>query len=120
LLAPVRLALDEMEDSLFEAFSEIRDALADQRPVVVDDDADGDLLGSGQPVDAAIANALIGLVRALATEGVKSEWVINSLAVTADVSAEDQERWIMGLATPSSAMGQVVRLGSGHLGRLPV
>ena len=52
---------------------------------------DCDLLGHGGAADAALANGLLGLVRALATEGLREQWVVNMLAIETDTDAQAEE-----------------------------
>jgi hypothetical protein len=106
---PSGVGLDELEDELCRAFETLRDGDA----VVVLDEAD--VAGVGDPVAAALAHGLIGMVRALAIEGRR----INALAAPADLAPEDRQAWIERLAEPAGASGALVRLGTDHLGRVP-
>jgi len=117
--APLGVGLEELEDTLFDAFDSIRSALAEASPVVIVV-REEELLGHGEAGDAALAGALVGLVRALAVEGVRENWRINALSVTADVAPEHVIEWTLRLADPAAANGELVRLGNLHLGRLPV
>jgi NAD(P)-dependent dehydrogenase (short-subunit alcohol dehydrogenase family) len=117
--APSGVDLARLEDALFTAFSTIREALEQDQSVVVVV-RDEDLLGHAQPADAALAGALVGLTRALATEGARAGWRINAIAVTADVDPIDQATWISHLSESPGLNGELVRLGPLHLGRVPV
>jgi hypothetical protein len=111
--------LDDLEPALLDAFTRSRDALAGGRPVVlvVRDEA---LLGHAEPADAAFANALVGLARALATEGVRDGWTVNVLAVTDTTEDADRAAWLDRLASGDGASGALVRLGGLHRGRVPL
>lgn len=113
------VTLDEVESALVVAFHRARVALNNGRAVVVLV-REEDLLGHGDPPAAAVAGALVGLVRALATEGVRNDWRVNALATTDAVSASDRSEWIDRLSDVHGASGVVVRLGQLHLGRLSV
>lgn len=115
LHAPAAADLDTLDAVLLRAFRELRDALAGGRVAVVVL-SDTHLAGHGEPADAAVAHALVGLVRALATEGAREGWAINALAVADGV---DPEPWIARLGEPGALRGGVIRLGDGHLGRIP-
>jgi hypothetical protein len=68
--------LDDLEPALLDAFLRARDAVTGGRSVVAVV-RDADLLGHCEPADAAFANGLVGLVRALATEGIREGWTVN-------------------------------------------
>jgi hypothetical protein len=114
---PRGLSVDELESGLLRVFGECRDALTAGRPVVVVLRED-DVLGHGDPLDAAVAHAVVGLIRGLAVEGVREGWRINGLSVGLDATEEGWIRWAERLACPEGANGVVVRLGSAHLGRI--
>jgi hypothetical protein len=106
-----RVGLDDLEDELCRAFEAVRDA---GEPVVVAL-PETDVAGAGDPVAAALAHGVIGIVRALAIEGRR----INALAVPAGLAPADRETWIERLAEPAGANGALIRLGTDHLGRVP-
>ena len=80
---------------------------------------DSDLLGHGDPADAALANGLLGLARAFAIEGRREQWVVNVLAV--EEGAEDASHsWVERLSDPQGVAGALIRVGDLHLGRVPL
>jgi NAD(P)-dependent dehydrogenase (short-subunit alcohol dehydrogenase family) len=103
--------------ALTDAFVAARDALEAARPVVVIVAA-GDLLGQGSPLDATVATALLGMVRTLAIEGVKSGWRINVVAAGEGDEAAVEETVAL-LASASAVTGQLLQLGGANLGKLP-
>jgi NAD(P)-dependent dehydrogenase (short-subunit alcohol dehydrogenase family) len=109
----------DLEPALLAAFRRARAALAAGRPVVAVV-RDGDLLGHGEPADAALANAVLGLVRTLAVEGVREGWTVNALAVGEGVSEQQRATWTRRLGEGEAAGGALLRLGELHLGRVPV
>ena len=111
--------LEGLEPALLNAFRRTRTAVMAGRPVVTVV-RDADLLGHGEPADAALANALVGLMRAFATEGVRDGWTVNALAVVDDIGDLARAAWIERLAQSDGARGALVRLGDLHLGRVPV
>jgi NAD(P)-dependent dehydrogenase (short-subunit alcohol dehydrogenase family) len=103
--------------ALTGAFAEIRAALEAGRPVVVVLDA-ADLLGQGAPLDAAVATALLGMVRTLGIEGRKPGWRVNVVAGGTDDAAAIEETVAL-LGRSSSLTGQLLQVGGANLGKLP-
>jgi hypothetical protein len=100
---------------LTDAFAAIREAVAAGRPVAVLL-RDGDLLGQGDIADAALAGGLLGLVRAFALEGAKPGWRVNAVTHRGDEDAARAAAAALdGIADLS---GQLIRLGTAHLGKL--
>jgi NAD(P)-dependent dehydrogenase (short-subunit alcohol dehydrogenase family) len=109
--------LDAVGPTLTGAFAEIRAALEANRPVAVVLDP-GDLLGQGSPLDAAVATALLGMVRTLGIEGRKPGWRVNVVAGGADDTAAIEETVAL-LGRSSSLTGQLLQVGGANLGKLP-
>lgn len=112
------VTVDQLEDELARAFSSIRAAIDEGEAVVVVLD-DRDVQGVGDPAQAALAHGLLGLVRALATEGRKPGWRIAAMSSTGAVEPAERQRWIDHLSESGSIAGSLVRLGGEHLGRVP-
>ena len=114
------IVLDELEDELARAFDAVRSAVGNDDGVVLSVD-DEHLGGAGGNVaEAALAHGLLGLARAAAFEGRKDGWKISVMASSATVGQSDRDDWAERLsADGSSANGALLRLGGGHLGRLP-
>jgi hypothetical protein len=121
--------------ALTEAFLAVREALEARRPVVVVVAA-GDLEGQGDPLDAAVATGLLGMVRTLGIEGAKPGWRINVVAgpgVAADGEAEefgiapeaeaaDEEDPValtIGMLADAELTGQLLQVGGANLGKVP-
>ncbi len=102
---------------LTESFSAARAGLEDGRPVVVVLAA-GDLLGQGEPLDAAIAMGLLGMVRTLGIEGAKPGWRINVVAGGEDDATAIDET-IALLARSTALTGQLLQVGGANLGKVP-
>lgn len=98
------------------AFAEVRDACEEGRPVVVVLDA-RDLMGQGDPLDAAVATGLLGMVRTFGIEGAKPGWRVNVVAGGED-DAEAIDEAVATLAG-SSLTGQLLNVGGANLGKLP-
>lgn len=108
--------LSAVGERLLEAFRELRDGIGAGRAVVVLLD-DGDLLGQGAPEDAAVANALLGMVRSLALEGASKGWRVNAVTTRGD-GHPALAATVDHLGATPGLSGQLVRLGTDHLGRL--
>jgi NAD(P)-dependent dehydrogenase (short-subunit alcohol dehydrogenase family) len=109
--------VDAVGPTLTGAFVAIRAALEAGRPVIVVVDP-GDLLGQGSPLDAAVATALLGMVRTLGIEGAKPGWRVNVVAGRAEDAAAIDETVAL-LARSSSLTGQLLQVGGANLGKLP-
>jgi hypothetical protein len=107
--------LDAVTPTLTGAFAEAREALEAGRSVVVVVDA-RDLLGQGSPLDAAIANGLLGMVRTLGIEGAKPGWRIN--VVAGDDGDEVEVEEAVAMLAGSSLSGQLLQVGGANLGKV--
>jgi NAD(P)-dependent dehydrogenase (short-subunit alcohol dehydrogenase family) len=99
--------------ALTEAFVAARDGLEAGRPVVIVLAA-GDLLGQGDPLDAAVATGLLGMVRTLGIEGAKPGWRINVVAV-----ADGDPAPTVAMLADSELTGQLLQVGGANLGKVP-
>jgi NAD(P)-dependent dehydrogenase (short-subunit alcohol dehydrogenase family) len=95
------------------SFVAARDALEARRPVIVVVAA-GDLEGQGDPLDAAVATGLLGMVRTLGIEGAKPGWRINMVAV-----AEGDPAPTVAMLAGSELTGQLLQVGGANLGKVP-
>jgi NAD(P)-dependent dehydrogenase (short-subunit alcohol dehydrogenase family) len=102
--------------ALTGAFVAARDALEAGRAVVFEVGT-GDLLGQGDPLDAAVATGLLGMMRTLAIEGAKPGWRVNVVAGGAEDDAAVEAT--VALLGSSSLTGQMLQLGGANLGKLP-
>lgn len=93
----------------------MRGAVLEGRPVTVLV-RDLDLLGQGTATDAAVANAMLGMVRALALEGARHGWRVNAVAT----GSERPSRELFALLRGAEISGQLLRTTGAGLGRVPV
>jgi len=108
--------LDTVTEVLTAVFAEVKAAVLAERPVVVLVE-DGDLLGQGDVVDASVAAGLLGLVRAFALEGAKPGWRVNAVSHRGEddaAASRDAAEWLAG----SDLSGQLIRVGTAHLGKV--
>lgn len=102
--------------ALTGAFVEVRGALEAGRPVAVVLDA-RDLMGQGDPLAAAVATGLLGMVRTLGIEGAKPGWRVNVVAGGPEDGEAVEET--VALLAGSSLTGQLLNVGGANLGKLP-
>jgi NAD(P)-dependent dehydrogenase (short-subunit alcohol dehydrogenase family) len=100
--------------ALTDAFTSVREALESGRPVVVVVAA-GDLEGQGDPLDAAVATGLLGMVRTLGIEGAKPGWRINVVAAGDGVDPDPT----VAMLADSELTGQLLQVGGANLGKVP-
>jgi hypothetical protein len=101
---------------LTDAFQATRTALQQEKPVVYVVAAD-DLLGRRGPGRAMLACGLLSAARTAAIEGAKAGIPVNTLAVEDDSPPETVAAWAARLLEPGGPSGELVRLGTGHLGK---
>lgn len=111
---PSAADLDAVTGVLTEAFAALKAAVLEERPAVLLLD-DGDLLGQGETIDAAVASGLLGLMRAFALEGAKPGWRVNAVTHRGDPAAA---REAAGWLASSELSGQLIRVGTAHLGKV--
>jgi NAD(P)-dependent dehydrogenase (short-subunit alcohol dehydrogenase family) len=102
--------------TLTDAFVQVREAVDAGRPVVVVLAA-RDLMGQGDPLDAAVATGLLGMVRTFGIEGAKPGWRVNAVAGGEDDDAVDAT--VAMLASAEHVTGQLLSVGGANLGKLP-
>lgn len=106
----------EVRSELLEAFRLTQEAFTSGTPicyVVLHDD----LLGRRGPGPAMVATGLLSAARTAAIEGRKPGVAVNVLAVNADTEPETLGRWVARLLEDDGLTGELIRLGSSHLGK---
>jgi hypothetical protein len=107
--------VDDVGRQLTQAFLAVREAVLSGRRVVLVVQ-DRDLLGQGAAEDAAVANGLLGLMRAVAVEGTRPGWHVCAVAHT---DPEPVSAAVMAFATSGAGpSGQLLRTSTVHLGRV--
>jgi hypothetical protein len=101
---------------LTDAFEVTRAALQQEAPVVYVVNGD-DLLGRRGPGPAMVACGLLSAARTAALEGAKAGIPINTLAVEDDTEPAAAAPWVARLLQPGGPTGELVRFGTGHLGK---
>jgi hypothetical protein len=110
---------DEWEETVAElraAFQVTQAALQRGSPVVYVVAGD-DLLGRRGPGRAMVACGLLSAARTAAVEGARAGVPVNTLAVEADTPPATVAAWVARLLEPGGPTGELVRLGTAHLGK---
>lgn len=101
---------------LLEAFRLTQLALGEEEPIVYVISND-DLLGRNGPGSAAVAAGLVAGARTAGIEFAKAGVPINVLAIDAETTGEQVERWVSLLLESGGPQGELIHLGTGHLGK---
>ena len=110
---------DEWNDVLAEltrAFEMSRDAARKENSFVYAVRTD-DLLGRSGTGGAMIAAGLLSAARTAAIEGSRKGWTANVVAYDDDADMETVKEWAARLVNSTGVTGEVVRVGSGHVGK---
>lgn len=114
---PVGEDWDEIRAELERAFQMSRKAAQDEESFVYVVHHD-DLLGRRGPGNAMVATGLLSAARTAAIEGSRKGWTANVLAYDDDSDPELIDGWAERLAEDSFGVtGEIIRLGSSHLGK---
>lgn len=105
---------EEIRSELDRAFQLSRQAAQQEESLVYVVRTD-DLLGRRGAGNAMVATGLLSAARTAALEGKSKGWTANVIAFDDDPSAVD--RWIDHLARSPETTGELIRIGSGHIGK---
>lgn len=101
---------------LLEAFRLTQLAVTAEEPIVYVISTD-DLLGRNGPGSAAVAAGIVAGARTAAIELAKVGLPINVLAIDNETSGDQVERWVLHLLEGGGPQGDLIHLGTGHLGK---
>jgi hypothetical protein len=76
-----------------------------------------DLLGRRGPGRAMIATGLLSAARTAAVEQAKAGVPVNVIAVDDGIDPETIARWVRSLAGGPTPTGELIRLGTSHIGK---
>ncbi|MEE9177496.1 MAG: hypothetical protein V3U46_03605 [Acidimicrobiia bacterium] len=76
-----------------------------------------DLLGRRGAGNAMVASGLLSAARTAALEGVKKGWTTNVIAYDDDADPKDIEKWAERLLESRGVTGELIRIGSTHIGK---
>lgn len=76
-----------------------------------------DLLGRRGPGPAMVAAGLLSAARTAAIEGSRKGWTANVVAYDDSASREDVEQWAEWMLDSHGVTGELIRVGSSHMGK---
>ena len=114
--APSADSWETARAALYEAFVATKEAMVAGLPVVVIVHGD-DLLGRRGAPAAMVACGLLSGARTAAIEGRKPGIPVNVLAVEDDTAPEVVASWVGRLTAKEGPNGELIHLGSAHLGK---
>lgn len=108
---------DEIRAELERAFQMSRTAAQAEESFVYVVHHD-DLLGRRGAGNAMVATGLLSAARTAAIEGSRKGWTANVVAYDDETDEETVRAWAEKLATDSSGVtGELIRVGSSHIGK---
>ncbi len=76
-----------------------------------------DLLGRRGPGNAMVATGLLSAARTAAIEGSRKGWTANVIAFDDGADRSDVEEWAERMLVSSGVSGEVIRVGTTHIGK---
>ena len=76
-----------------------------------------DLLGRRGAGNAMVATGLLSAARTAAIEGSRKGWTVNVIAHDDDADQEQVRDWANQMLDSNGATGDLIRIGSSHLGK---
>jgi len=76
-----------------------------------------DLLGRRGVGNAMVASGLLSAARTAALEGVRKGWTTNVIAHDDDADPKDVEKWAERMLESRGVTGELIRIGSTHMGK---
>ena len=103
-------------DELTRAFEMSRSSAQNEGSIVYVVRQD-DLLGRRGAGNAMVACGLLSAARTAALEGTRKGWTANVVAFDEEADRAVVEEWAGRLLEDGSVNGELIRLGSGHIGK---
>ena len=101
---------------LERAFQVARRAAQDEASFVFVVNHD-DLLGRRGPANAMVATCLLSAARTAAIEGSRKGWTANVIAFDDGADRSDVEEWAERMLDSAGVSGEVIRVGTTHIGK---
>jgi len=76
-----------------------------------------DLLGRRGPGKAMVAAGLLSAARTAAIEGSRKGWTANVIAYDDEAPRDEVERWAVSMLNSHGVTGELIRVGSSHIGK---
>lgn len=106
----------EILAELTRAFEVSREAAVEERSLVYVVRQD-DLLGRRGAGNAIVATGLLSAARTAALEGARKGWTANVVAFDVDSDPATVDAWAQRLLEDGGVTGEIVRVGTGHVGK---
>lgn len=106
----------EILAELTRAFEVSREAAVEERSLVYVVRQD-DLLGRRGAGNAIVATGLLSAARTAALEGARKGWTANVVAFDVDADPAMVDAWAQRLLEDGGVTGEIVRVGTGHIGK---
>ncbi|MCZ6457294.1 MAG: hypothetical protein O6650_08610 [Actinobacteria bacterium] len=106
----------EIRAELDRAFQMSRAAARDEESFVYVVHHD-DLLGRRGAGDAMVASGLLSAARTAALEGVRKGWTANVIARDENADPKEVELWAERMLESHGVTGELIRIGSTHIGK---
>lgn len=107
---------DEIRSELERAFELTRNAAQAEESFVYVVHHD-DLLGRRGPGGAMVAAGLLSAARTAAIEGSRKGWTANVIAYDDQADRADVELWAERMLNSGGVTGELIRVGSSHVGK---
>ena len=107
---------DDVESEMLESFRLTRQAAAQEAPILYVVRTE-DLLGQRGPLSAMLASGLLSAARSMGLEGVRSGRIANALAFDDGTSMSSVATWTASLLATKDVTGELISLGTAHLGK---
>ncbi|HET9203975.1 MAG TPA: hypothetical protein VFP67_12655 [Acidimicrobiia bacterium] len=106
----------EILAELTRVFEISREAAVEERSLVYVVRQD-DLLGRRGAGNAIVATGLLSAARTAALEGARKGWTANVVAFDVDADPATVDAWAQRLLEDGGVTGEIVRVGTGHIGK---
>lgn len=106
----------EILAELTRVFEVSREAAVEERSLVYVVRQD-DLLGRRGAGNAIVATGLLSAARTAALEGARKGWTANVVAFDVDADPATVDAWAQRLLEDGGVSGEIVRVGTGHIGK---
>lgn len=106
----------EILAELTRVFEVSREAAVEERSLVYVVRQD-DLLGRRGAGNAIVATGLLSAARTAALEGARKGWTANVVAFDVDADPAMVDAWAQRLLEDGGVTGEIVRVGTGHIGK---
>jgi hypothetical protein len=114
---------DDVSDAWVEVLGELTRAFEVSRAAAQAEESivyvvrQDDLLGRRGAGNAMVATGLLSAARTAALEGAQKGWAANVVAYDLDADRSSVEAWATRMLEAGDVTGELIRVGSGHIGK---